>query len=76
MNQTELRSIDLALRAILLQIQVSRNPALRMTYEKILEAQDLIHSLLRKEQKNEELAERATELSKRNPQFNVKWEEK
>lgn len=39
----ELRSLDLALRAILLQIQCLNDPKLRLAYEKITEAQDSIH---------------------------------
>ena len=71
-----LRSVDLTLRGLLLQIASVNDPSLRLAYEKIAEAQDLVHTLLRNEQKNEILAERAGELSKRHPNFPVRWEEK
>lgn len=77
MNKLQvLRSIDLTLRGLLLQIASVNDPTFRTSYEKIAEAQDLVHTLLRNEQKNEILSERAAELSKRSPNFPVRWEEK
>ena len=58
MNQTDLRTIESSLGILLDIIQSNRDPKFIRAYEKLLEAQDLIHSIRRQEQKNEDLQER------------------
>ena len=58
MNLNMLRAIESAFRALLMVIQAEKDPRLIKAYEKLLEAQDEIHKLLREEQRNERWEEK------------------